>query len=128
MNNKEFEFYKDEVKERWGNTDAYKEYVDNTKNYGDEKKGGLIDEMNSIFGEFASYMNNNAVPADEEVQSLVKKLQDHITENYYTCTKAILSGLGQMYVCDERFKNNIDRHAEGTATFASEAISHYCKA
>jgi hypothetical protein len=57
----------------------------------------------------------------------VKKLQSHITENYYTCTIEILSGLGQMYVADERFKNNIDKHADGTAAFISEAIAIYSK-
>ena len=36
-------------------------------------------------------------PADPAVQAQVKKLQDFITENYYTCTKPILYRLGQMY-------------------------------
>ena len=58
---------------------------------------------------------------------VLKKLQNHISENYYTCTKEILFGLGQMYVADERFKNNIDKHTGGTAAYVSEAIAHYCK-
>ena len=56
------------------------------------------------------------------VQNLVKLLQDHITENYYNCTDEILAGLGQMYVADVRFKNNIDKHGDGTAEFIREAI------
>ena len=43
------------------------------------------------------------------------------------CTNEILAGLGQMYVCDERFKNNIDKNGEGTAEFVTEAIKIYCK-
>ncbi|MBR6634885.1 MAG: TipAS antibiotic-recognition domain-containing protein, partial [Clostridia bacterium] len=35
--------------------------------------------------------------------------------------------LGQMYVADERFRNNIDNHALGTAEFVSRAIEVYCK-
>lgn len=31
-----------------------------------------------------------------------------------------------MYVFDERFKNNIDKHAEGTAEYVSKAIKIYC--
>ena len=54
-------------------------------------------------------------------------LQNHITENYYHCTREILFGLGQMYVADERFKNNIDKHADGTAAFIRDAITAYCK-
>ena len=54
-------------------------------------------------------------------------MQTHITENYYTCTKEILFGLGQMYVADERFKQNIDANGSGVAEFTAEAIKAYCK-
>ena len=72
-------------------------------------------------------MKNGNTPNAEESQSLVKKLQDHITENYYTCTNEILSGLGQMYIADERFRNNIDKSGDGTAAFVRDAITVYCR-
>ena len=72
-------------------------------------------------------MKKGNTPDAEEAQALVKKLQNHITENYYTCTNEILFGLGQMYVADERFKNNIDKHGDGTAAYVSEAIACFCK-
>jgi hypothetical protein len=71
-------------------------------------------------------MKNDSTPASKEVQVLVKELQTHITAHYYTCTKEILAGLGQMYGTDERFKKNIDQHATGTAEFLSQAIEIYC--
>ena len=71
-------------------------------------------------------MKKSETPASEEVHNLVKMLQNHITENYYLCTNEILAGLGQMYVADERFTNNIDKHADGTAAFICEAIAVYC--
>ena len=119
--------YIDEVKEKWGNKEAYKEEVLKTKDYSKEKFDNLEIEMNNIFAEFASCMNDGNDVNEEVVQSLVKKLQNHITENYYNCTNDILAGLGQMYVMDERFKNNIDKYAEGTAEFVSNAIALYCK-
>ena len=66
-------------------------------------------------------------PESETAQTLVKKLQSYITENFYTCTPEILRGLGQMYVADERFKSNIDKNGKGTAEFIAEAIGIYCK-
>ena len=54
-------------------------------------------------------------------------VQDYITQNYYTCTNDILSGLGKVYVADERFKKNIDKYGEGTAEFAADAIAAYTK-
>lgn len=119
--------YIEEVKEKWGNTEAYKEEVLKTKDYSKEKFDNLEIEMNNIFAEFASCMNDGNDVNEEVVQSLVKKLQNHITENYYNCTNDIFAGLGQMYVMEERFKNNIDKYAEGTAEFVSKAIALYCK-
>ena len=127
FDNSEFEKYKAEAQERWGNTDAYQEHAQKTRNYGKDKWNGLVADMDAIFHEFAICMKNGNTPNAEESQSLVKKLQDHINENYYTCTNEILSGLGQMYIADERFQNNIDKHAEGTAAYVSEAIACYVK-
>ena len=127
FDNSEFEKYKSEAQERWGKTDAYKEHAQKTKGYGKDKWNNLAADMNAILGEFAICMKKGNTPDAEEAQALVKKLQNHITENYYTCTNEILFGLGQMYVADERFKNNIDKHADGTAAYVCEAISHYSK-
>ena len=113
-----------EAKEKWGQTQAYREYEE--KNYSKQKQDALAEGMDCIMAEFALCMRNGAAPDSAEAQNLVKMLQDHITENYYHCTNQILAGLGQMYVADERFKNNIDKHADGTAAFICEAIEVYC--
>lgn len=125
FDNSEFEKYKDEAKEKWGNTTAYAEYSEKSKNYGKDKFSAISGEMAEIFGKFNRAMKNSDADSDE-AQALVKELQNYITNNFYTCTKEILSGLGQMYVYDERFKNNIDKAGEGTAEFVSEAIKIYC--
>jgi metal-responsive CopG/Arc/MetJ family transcriptional regulator len=77
--------------------------------------------------DFAMCMKRGETPNSMEAQDLVKRLQSHITENYYNCTNEILAGLGQMYVADERFKSNIDKHADGTAAFICDAIKIYCR-
>ncbi len=126
FDNSEFEKYKSEVKERWGKTDSYKEYSEKTKNYSKDKWNNLGNGMNDILAEFSVCMKNGERPDSTEAQNLVKKLQNHISDNYYTCTNEILAGLGQMYVLDERFKTNIDKHGEGTAEFISKSIKFYC--
>ena len=119
--------YETEAREHWGNTDAYREHEQKTKNYTKEKWAGANDGLMAIFAEFAALKNSDATAESAEAQALVAKLQAHITENYYTCTDEILAGLGKMYVADERFKKNIDKYGEGTAEFAAEAISVYCR-
>jgi len=127
FDNSEFEKHKDEAKEKWGKTDAYKEHAEKTKNYSKQKWNDLAEGMDHIMADFALCMKNGKSPDSAEAQNLVKMLQSHINENYYQCTSQILAGLGQMYVGDERFKNNIDKHADGTAQFVCEAIEFYCK-
>ena len=116
-----------EARSRWGNTDAYPEHEQKTKNYTKERWAEANDGLMSIFAEFAACKNRGASADSDEAQALVAKLQTHITANYYTCIDEILAGLGQMYVADERFKKNIDKYGEGTAEFASEAIAVFCQ-
>lgn len=127
FDNSEFKKYQVEAKEKWGQTDAYKEHAERIRNYSKQKWSDLAEGMDHIMAEFAVCMRNNETLDSNQVQNLVKMLQNHITENYYHCTNEILAGLGQMYIADERFKNNIDKHADGTAAFICEAIEVYCK-
>ena len=118
--------YKKEAEKRWGKTGEYREYGEKTKDYGDEKWQEADDGMNGIFRRFSKLKKEGFAPDSDEAKNTAEALQSFITENYYTCTKQILSCLGQMYVGDERFKKNIDKHGEGTADFAAKAIKAYC--
>ena len=121
------ENYKNEARERWGSTPAYREHEQKTKNYTKEKWAEANDGLMAIFAAFAACRESGYSADSLEARALVAKLQAHITENYYTCTNEILSGLGKMYIADERFQKNIDKYGEGTAAFASKAISVYTK-
>ena len=119
--------YETEAKKRWGETKAYKEHAEKTANYTADKWQAVNDGLMAVFAKFTECKKNGNTVDSDEAQALVKELQDYITENYYTCTKEILAGLGQMYITDERFKNNIDKNGKGTAEFVAEAIFVFCK-
>lgn len=119
--------YETEIRERWGNTEAFREHTEKTKNYTKEKWAEANDGLMSIFAEFAECKKAGFGADSAEAKVLVSKLQTHITDHFYTCTNEILAGLGKMYVADERFKKNIDKCGEGTAEFTAEAIAVYCK-
>lgn len=128
FDNSEFEAqrekYAAEAKKKWGETAAYKEFAE--KNHTKEQHNAAFSGMENLMSEFAECKNSGALPDGEKAQTLVKKWQDFITENFYTCTKEILSGLGEMYAADERFAANIDKHGDGTAEFMRNAIRVYC--
>lgn len=112
--------YAAEVKEKWGKTEAYREYEQKSKD-----KQPNAEALMELFAEIGTVRHLD--PASEEAQDKVSKVQSFITANFYNCTKQILQGLGQMYVADERFRENIDRAGgAGTAEFVSKAIEIYC--
>lgn len=115
--------YEQETKERWGNTDAYRQSEQKTKGYTPENWATIHNETEAIYASFVANMNKDA--ADPVVQDLVVQWQNNITKHYYDCTNEILAGLGLMYVHDDRFKENIDEHAKGLAQFMSDAIGIY---
>ena len=117
--------YTKKAKESWGTTDAYKEYEEKSRGRSKDETMDISRQLMEIFKEFGAVKDTD--PASDKAQALVKKLQDHISAHFYTCTDQILSGLGKMYAAGGEFTQNIDSYGgEGTAVFASKAIEHYC--
>lgn len=118
------EKYKEETERKYGKTDAYKESKEKTSKYSKNDWENIMGEAESIYVELSKLMDKE--PSDEQVQLLVEKWRNHITENFYSCTIEIFRGLALMYVADERFTKNIDKYGEGLAQFLSDAMNIYC--
>lgn len=112
--------YADEVRSRWGDTEEYRQSVEKDKNALPAQQLDAAGQADEIFAAFASLRDADA--SDERVQALVVRWQKHITDNYYECSDAVLSCLGEMYVADERFTENLDRFGKGTAKLMCDAI------
>lgn len=121
----EIEQYKQEVRERWGNTKSYDEYQQRAKGRTDKEQEEIGSQFMMMFAEIGKLRKSS--PTEQLIQEKVAGIQKFITEHYYHCTNEILRGLGKMYVCDERMKQNIDKAGgDGTAEFVSKAIAAYC--
>lgn len=121
FDNSKLEQYAAEVKERWGNTAAYQESAQRPAAEQKDAAAGLMAQ----FARMGRLRTGD--PAGQEAQDAVRELQQFITKHFYTCTPEILSGLGQMYTADDRFRASIDAAGgEGTADFAGKAITVYC--
>lgn len=122
----EIEQYKAEVKSKWGNSKAYQEYEQRVVSHSEHNDSKFVDEIMSLFTDLGAM--KQLPPTDKAVQEKIAALQAYINENFYTCSNDILKELSEMYVCDDRFKKNIDRFGgEGTAKFVREAIFVYCE-
>lgn len=121
----QIEAYKKEAKKRWGATPQWRAYEEQEKG----KSGQELQRAQALlmkrFEEFSKLKSRDY--SDDAVQKQVELLRQTITENFYPCTKEVLSSLGAMYRADERFRKNIDQYGEGTADFVSCAIARYCE-
>ena len=116
--------YEKETKDKYSNSSAYKEYKEKTDKYDKGDWSRIIEEANEIYRGLAKLMDKN--PEDEKVQELVQRWRYYISNNFYDCKIEIFRGLADLYVTDERFKENIDKFGMGLAEFLSSAIIVYC--
>jgi DNA-binding transcriptional MerR regulator len=114
--------YEAEARERWGHSDAYRESIRRTSGYAKEDWRRMSAEADSIYRAFAALMVEGVAADSEEAMDVAERHRAHISAWFYECTPEIHVGLGEMYVADPRFTQNIDRHGEGVAAFMSEAI------
>lgn len=120
------EAYKEETEAKYGGTDAYKQSQKKTKGYKKEDWKRVTEESNTIYKAFYELKNMGVPASDEKATELVVAWQDYITRNFYDCSKEILSGLADMYVMDQRFKDNIDANGEGIAQYMHDSIKYFC--
>ncbi len=114
--------YKAEAKQRWWNTAEYKQ----TENFSPQKEKEVSGGLTWIFQKFGKIKDTDY--KSEKAGELVNELKTFISENCYTCSNEMLKNLGEMYVLDERFKNNIDSYGgKGTAEFVNNAIKYFVK-
>ncbi|MBR5231187.1 MAG: MerR family transcriptional regulator [Clostridia bacterium] len=124
LDRKEMENYREEAFEKWGKTAAWQEYA--SRKVTPDQHRQAAETMMAMFGEMGELKDRQ--PEEAEVQEKIKALQQFITDNFYTCTKEILSNLGLMYTQYDRFRQSIDSvGGEGTAAFVQKAIEIYCR-
>ncbi|MEN6316810.1 MAG: MerR family transcriptional regulator [Clostridiaceae bacterium] len=118
--------YADEVKERWGNTDAYKISTRRASNYTKEDWAKIQAEGDESLREMIACFNEKVPYDDPRMMEVCDKARRHISTYFYPCSLEIFSNLGCMYAADERFTVYYDRFAPGLASYYNEAIQHYC--
>lgn len=118
--------YSKQAKELYSNIPEYNEMEEKQNNRSADDDKLLADRFMLLFKEAGGLKECGA--ASSEAQDLVKRIQNFITENLYTCSNKILRGLGKIYSGGGEITKNIDEYGgEGTAEFVARAIEIYCK-
>jgi DNA-binding transcriptional MerR regulator len=112
----------EEVEERWGNTDAYKQSQQRTAAYTKEDWLRIQGEADDLNRRFAALLESGAGAESEAAMDLAEEHRRQIIRNYYDCTYEIHTCLGEMYVADERFRATFEEIKAGYAAYLRTAI------
>jgi len=114
--------YEDEVVERWGDTEAYRQSSAKTSKYSkDDFEAAKVDQEAAT--ELFVYAYGNSLPLDsEKTKAAVIAHRDAITKWFYDCSIEMQKNLAVMYVEDPRFKEYYDGRVKGLAQYVHDAI------
>ena len=114
--------YEEEVQERWGDTDAYKQSAERTKRYGKAEWTQIKAEMDANTQAFVALMEAG-VPSDSpEAAALAEAKRIHISTWFYDCPVEFYANMAAIWVNDPRFTKNIDKAKPGLAAYEYAAV------
>jgi len=114
--------YEAEAKERWGETDAYRESTRRTARYTKADWQRMGAESEEIEAGFAQLVVAGTAADSPEAMALAERHRRHIDGWFYPCSHQMQVGLAEMYVADDRFRAHYDDRQEGLAQFVHDAI------
>ena len=115
--------YEDEVKERWGETEAYRESARRTKPYTKADWDRYRQEAEANATRPVALMQADTPVTDAAVQEAIEEHRLLIDRWFYPCSVEMHQQLGAMYVQDPRFTANLDKVAAGYARYLADAIA-----
>lgn len=114
--------HENEVRERWGDTGAYRESSRRAKTYTQDDWRAIRTELQDITHAFAAQMESGAPAKSEGAMEVAERHRLHIDRRFYPCSYGMHRGLGKMYAEDARFREHYDRVRAGLAVYVRDAI------
>lgn len=121
FSSEEIERMKQEAKDRWGNTDAYKQSQERVAKFTKADWAEMKAATATNIANLIALMNAGTSPADPKVQAEIANHHAGINR-FYDCTPEIYRGLADMYVQDPRFRKHYDDQHAGLAEFLAEGM------
>jgi len=112
----------EEARERWGETDAYRESARRTKGYTKDDWAAMKAEADALNTALAAAMEAGEASGSTTARALAERHRLHIDRWFYPCPHAMHAALGDMYVADERFSAQYERYGAGLAAWLRDAI------
>jgi hypothetical protein len=114
--------YADEARERWGDTDAYRQSQERTASYGKADWEQVRAEQAAVTERLAAAMAAGLPAEGTEAMDAAEEHRMQISRRFYDCGYDMHRGLAAMYLADERFTKTYEDVAPGLAQYVHDAI------
>jgi MerR family transcriptional regulator, thiopeptide resistance regulator len=115
--------YDDAVRERWGETEAFRQSNSRVSSYGKDDWLRIRAEAEEIAARQAGLFSAGVPAGAVEAMDAVEAHRQHITRWFYDCGPEMHRGLGEMYVTDPRFTAHYEGQVPGLAAWVRDAIA-----
>jgi DNA-binding transcriptional MerR regulator len=117
-----FQDSRDEAEQRWGDTDAWKQSRQRTKDYTRADWEKVKAESDALHQGFTDAMDAGEPPTSEAAMDAAEAHRRNINERYYDCSPQFHRNLADLYTSDPRFTATYDEIREGMAFYVRDAI------
>ena len=114
--------YGDEVKQRWGNTDAYETSARRTQSYTENDWRTLKAEQAAIYADALAALDSGVNADDERAMDIAERHRLSIDRWFYPCSPKAHCGLADLWEADRRYADNIDKLRAGLTEYLAAAV------
>ena len=114
--------YEQEVKERWGDTEAYAQSTARTSKYTKADFAAAKVDQEATTEQFVIAFGNSYPVTSVQAQAAVVAHREAISKWFYECSVEMQKNLAVMYIEDHRFKAYYDGRVRGLAQYVHDAI------
>jgi DNA-binding transcriptional MerR regulator len=115
--------YEDEVKERWGESEAYSESARRTSKYTKEDWERFKVENEEVNLVIVALIDEGVSPSDHRAVEAVERARLLIDHWFYPCSRRMHAELGEMYVADARFTQTYEKMRPDMAQYLRDATA-----
>ncbi len=114
--------YEEEVRERWGHTEAYRESARRTAGYGEREWTQIRAEADAVVADFARLLAGGQPADGDEAQLVAERHRQHMTHWFCEVAPQTHRNLAELYIADDRYAASYEQVAPGLAQYVHDAV------
>lgn len=119
--------YDAEVKERWGDTEAYRQSAERMARYTPADRERMTSEGAELHARYAALLGAGTPADSPEAAAVAEAHRAYFDQWFYDCTPEMLKMVSHHWVSDPRFTANIDGIRPGLAAYERAAVQAWAE-